>query len=95
VIASIPLLAEAGAIGAYDWLHRVLVVDAPVELQRTRLLQRDGIDPALADAIIESQADRPTRLRLATDVIVNDGPMASVADIVVVLDALFRRISAA
>jgi dephospho-CoA kinase len=78
VIASIPLLAEAGAIEAYAWLHRVLVVDAPVAAQRQRLLRRDGIDATLADSIIGSQASRARRLSLATDVIVNDASPGAV-----------------
>jgi dephospho-CoA kinase len=76
VVASIPLLAEAGAIEAYHWLHRVVVVDAPVACQRERLIRRDGIDAALADRMIASQATRARRLAIATDVIVNDaGPV--------------------
>src|SRR5690606_36139426 len=54
-IAAIPLLAEAVAAGAagsvraaYPWLQRVLVVDVPVDVQRARLLARDGIDAELA-----------------------------------------------
>lgn len=90
VIASIPLLAEVGAIDAYPWLHRVLVVDAPVGLQRERLVRRDGIDAVLADRIIASQATRATRLRLATDVVVNDASEAQAVEVVAVLDARFR-----
>jgi dephospho-CoA kinase len=94
VVASIPLLAEAGAIDAYHWLHRVLVVDAPVALQRARLVQRDGIDGSLADRIIATQVPRGTRLGIATDVVVNDAGRDLLGSVVRVLDARFRVFSA-
>ncbi|HVJ38823.1 MAG TPA: dephospho-CoA kinase [Stenotrophomonas sp.] len=72
-IAAIPLLTEAGGRATYPWLDRVLVVDAPVALQRARLMARDGIDAALAERMIAAQASREQRLALADDVVVNDG----------------------
>jgi dephospho-CoA kinase len=75
VIASIPLLAETGVARAYDWLDRVLVVDAPESVQRQRLTARDGIEVALADRMIHAQVGRARRLALASDVIVNDGAL--------------------
>ena len=47
-IAAIPLLTEAGGRQQYPWLDRILVVDAPVELHRARLMRRAGVDEALA-----------------------------------------------
>ena len=93
VIAAIPLLAEATSIGGYPWLHRILVVDAPVPLQRARLLHRDGIDSMLAERIIAAQASREQRLTLATDVIVNDGNVADLEAPVHRLDRLYRRLA--
>lgn len=75
-IAAIPLLTEAGGRGVYPWLDRILLVDAPVDLQRARLMARDGIDAALADRMIAAQATRAQRLALADDVVVNDGDPA-------------------
>jgi len=72
-VADIPLLAEGGGPTAYPWLHRVLVVDAPVTLQLSRLMMRDGIDEALARKMVAAQASREQRLALADDVVVNDG----------------------
>lgn len=72
VLLVIPLLAESGR---YDWVDRVLVIDVPREVQRTRLLARDGITPALADAMLDAQASRAQRLALADDVIENDGSL--------------------
>ncbi|MEO6690432.1 MAG: dephospho-CoA kinase [Dokdonella sp.] len=66
----IPLLVESGH---YDWVDRVLVVDVPRELQRTRLLARDGVTAQLADAMLAAQATREQRLARADDVIPNTG----------------------
>ncbi|MBS9726934.1 dephospho-CoA kinase, partial [Stutzerimonas stutzeri] len=57
-IAAIPLLTEVGGRKAYPWLDRVLLVDAPEGVQHARLMQRDGIDAALADRMIAAQASR-------------------------------------
>ncbi|HDS1100892.1 MULTISPECIES: dephospho-CoA kinase [Stenotrophomonas] len=72
-IAAIPLLTEVGGRKAYPWLDRVLLVDAPEGVQHARLMQRDGIDAALADRMIAAQASRTQRQALADDVVVNDG----------------------
>ncbi|WMJ70292.1 dephospho-CoA kinase [Stenotrophomonas sp. 24(2023)] len=72
-IAAIPLLTEVGGRQAYPWLDRILVVDAPEAVQHARLMQRDGIDAALAERMIAAQARRAQRLALADDVVVNDG----------------------
>ncbi|MBD4227163.1 dephospho-CoA kinase, partial [Xanthomonas citri pv. citri] len=61
-IVAIPLLTEAGGRAAYPWLNRVLVIDAPVELQHARLMRRDGSTPELADQMIAAQASREQRL---------------------------------
>ena len=100
-IAAIPLLAEAlpapgsDAAGraAYPWLRRVLVVDVPVEVQRARLLARDGIDAALADRMIAAQATRLQRLAIADDVIVNAGDLEALDAHVGALDARYRALA--
>ena len=94
-VAAIPLLAEAGGRGAYPWLDRILVVDAPVEAQRARLLARDGIDAALADRMIAAQATRAQRLALADDVLANTGTLADLAGHVAALDRVYRALAAA
>ena len=93
-IAAIPLLAEGGR-AAYPWLHRVLVVDVPIELQRARLLLRDGIDAALAERMIAVQATRAERLAIADDVLLNDGPLEHLDAQVAELDARYRALAAA
>lgn len=70
LILAIPLLAE---VGRYPWLDVVVVVDCEPAEQRRRLLARDEVDAALADAMIAAQSPRETRLRLADYVLDNNG----------------------
>ena len=93
-IAAIPLLAEGGGRRAYPWLDRILVVDAPVEAQRERLVARDGIDAALADRMIAAQAKRAQRLAVADDVLANTGTLEDLAAHVASLDRLYRLLAA-
>ncbi|MDZ5603290.1 dephospho-CoA kinase [Pseudomonas sp. RP23018S] len=64
-----PLLIESGQ---YAKTQRILVIDAPHELQMQRTLQRDGTNPAQVEAIFKAQLKREDRLRHADDVVVND-----------------------
>lgn len=93
-IAAIPLLTEAGGRQQYPWLDRILVVDVPVAVQHARLMQRDGIDSALADRMIAAQASREARLALADDVVVNDGQPAHLQAHVERLDQAYRVLAA-
>ena len=95
VIAAIPLLAEGGGREHYPWLARILVVDVSQGIQLTRLLQRDGIDPALAQRMVAAQASREQRLAIADDVIVNDGSLEALATHVEALDRHYRVLAAA
>ena len=70
LVMVIPLLAETGFTAGID---RVLVVDAPRELQLKRLRARDGATYREARAIIAAQATRRLRRSLAHDVLMNDG----------------------
>lgn len=89
-IAAIPLLAEAGA-SSYPWLQRVVVVDAPVALQRQRLMGRDLMGAAMADQMLAAQGSRQLRLSIATDVVVNDGPSDCLSYVAERLHAIFLR----
>ena len=93
-IAAIPLLTEAGGRQQYPWLDRILVVDVPVAVQHARLMQRDGIDSALADRMIAAQASREARLALAHDVVVNDGHPDHLQAHVERLDRAYRDLAA-
>lgn len=91
-MAAIPLLAETGR-NAYPWLARVLVVDAPVEVQQARLQARDGIDATLAQRMLAAQAAREERLAIADDVLVNDGHPEALARQVAALDTRYRALA--
>ena len=88
----IPLLAEN--IDHYRWIDRVLLVDAPVELQLSRLLARDGIDEALAQRMLAQQASREARLSTAHDVIDNGGDEAALDAAVAALHRRYLALTA-
>jgi dephospho-CoA kinase len=85
VVFVIPLLLETGQQALVD---RVLLIDVPEDVQRTRVAARDGFDQAQIERIILSQTDRTTRLANADDVIHNDG---SLADLHAAVERLHRR----
>ncbi|MFC0676964.1 dephospho-CoA kinase [Lysobacter korlensis] len=93
-VVAIPLLAEGGGRASYPWIDRIVVVDAPLEAQRARLMQRDGSSVALADHMIAAQATRAARLAIADDVIVNAGGLDAIDDHVVALDRRYRLLVA-
>ncbi len=64
-----PLLVESGQSRL---THRILVIDAPEQLQVQRTLLRDQTSEAQVQAILKAQASREERLRHAQDVVVND-----------------------
>ncbi len=91
VVVAIPLLAEGGGRQSYPWLQRILVVDAPSDLQRERLMARDSADRALAEKMIAAQSTRAQRLALADDVVINDAAPDALVAPVQRLDALYRK----
>ena len=86
----IPLLVEKN-IG--QQLDRVVVVDCEEELQIRRLQARDGSTLEQAQAILNAQASRATRLKAAHDVIKNDGDMSAVRDQVAALHARYLELA--
>lgn len=87
-LVAIPLLVETGQ---RDLVDRILVVDCPESLQRSRAMARDGRSAAEVEAIMAAQADRPARLEAADDVIVNDADRAALERQV---ESLHRRYTA-
>ncbi|VAX11988.1 Dephospho-CoA kinase [hydrothermal vent metagenome] len=71
-IIVIPLLQESAQ---QDLVQRILLVDAPTELQLSRTMLRDNVAADEVMKIIASQASRQSRLKLADDVIVNEGSL--------------------
>lgn len=70
-LLAIPLLAETWP--QYEWVDRILLVEASVEARIARLTQRDGIDEAAARRMLDAQASDEARRALADDVIDNNG----------------------
>lgn len=88
----IPLLLETGR---RDFVDRLLVVDCPVEVQRQRVRQRDGLGEAEIDRILAAQLDREARLAAADDVIRNAGSPAELAEQVDGLHEFYLSLTAA
>ena len=78
----IPLLLEGRYPIAVD---RILVVDAPEELQVARIQARDDVDADAARRVIAGQASRDARRAVADDLILNDGDIHA-------LDARVRKL---
>ena len=64
-----PLLVESGQ---HRLTQRILVVDAPEQLQVQRTIARDQSSSEQVHAILKAQANREERLRHAHDVLLND-----------------------
>lgn len=69
-IVEAAILFEAGFDALTD---RTLLVDASIETQLSRLIDRDGIDRALAEQMLAAQMPREQRRARADDRIDNDG----------------------
>ncbi len=67
----VPLLYE---VGLDREIEAVVVVHAPRDAQRDRLVAREGLSPAEADARLAAQLDIEHKARLADFVIDNSGP---------------------
>lgn len=70
VVHDIPLLAEVGRAGSFD---AVVVVDAPPELQVSRMVENRGWTRQDAESRIAAQATRDDRRAIATYVVDNTG----------------------
>lgn len=88
---AIPLLVENRA--EYEWVDRVLVVDAPETLQIERLMRRDGVTRDAAQRVLDAQSARPQRLAIADDVIVNDGEESALDAQVAALHARYLELA--
>lgn len=89
-IVEIPLLAESGRHTDFD---RVLVIDAPKEMQVQRLQQRDDMNPAQTGAALAAQAPRAQRLAIADDVIENTGDLAALQSAVATLHVRYLEMA--
>jgi len=83
VIHVVPLLIESP--GCRSRVDRVLVIDAPEELQVERVRLRSGLSEAEVRAIVSAQATRAERLAAADDVIENRGTIDALREQVAAL----------
>ena len=91
VVCVIPLLIEAAQ---QDLVDRVLVIDVPEAIQRSRVAARDGYDAARVEQMLAAQVDRTTRLEHADDVIRNDGSLESLRASVAALHQKYLGLAA-
>ncbi|MEY3373326.1 MAG: putative dephospho-coa kinase (dephosphocoenzyme a kinase) protein, partial [Pseudomonadota bacterium] len=80
VAVAIPLLSPQSRARAYGWLDRVLIVEAPQEMQIARIRARDGSSEQLAAAMVAAQLDSAGRLPMADDVLINDGSLTQLEE---------------
>lgn len=73
------ILIESGMDHLVD---RVLVVDVSPEVQRKRLVSRDGISETLAEQMLAAQSPRTLRIQRADDVILNEGSLEATSEAV-------------
>jgi dephospho-CoA kinase len=91
VVLVVPLLVESG-VSRYE-IQRVLVVDCEEDRQVERVIARSGLAAGEVRRIMRSQASRAERLRLADDVIENDGVLAELDEEVETVHQLYLRLA--
>ncbi|MGB2833951.1 MAG: dephospho-CoA kinase [Methylotenera sp.] len=77
-ILVIPLLFENNKYR--NIVHKTIVIDCNERLQVERAMARSQLSSQQAQAIIEAQVSRVTRLKLADEVIENNGTLAELAE---------------
>ncbi|MFZ2162934.1 MAG: dephospho-CoA kinase [Sideroxyarcus sp.] len=85
----VPLLFENRHYS--DWLHRVITVDCPEDVQIGRTMQRSQLDESAVRAIMAQQLNREARLTLSDEKIINNGSLDDLEKQVV---GMHRRLSA-
>jgi dephospho-CoA kinase len=91
VIHVVPLLVESPDYRSR--VDRVLVIDAPEELQVERVRGRSGLSEAEVRAIVAAQATRAERLAAADDVIENRGTINALREQVAALHRKYLEYS--
>jgi len=89
-IVVIPLLLETKR---NNFIDRILVVDCTIEVQISRVMQRDQCSESHARNIIATQIDRENRLSLADDIIENNNSIAIVKENVALLHKKYSELS--
>ena len=91
VVYVVPLLIETA--GSRDRVQRILVVDAPENLQVERVRARSALSDKEIRSIIAQQAAPQARLAAADDVIENSGSLDALRKQVAALDARYRKMA--
>lgn len=86
VIYDAALLIENGL---HEAMEGVILVTAPIAVQRQRLIARNALTPAQADARIASQMPQEEKVKFATWVIDNGGPLSATQ---LQVDALWEKL---
>jgi dephospho-CoA kinase len=68
-LAEIPLLQN---FDDYPYINKILLINAPIEIQITRVIARDSCSREHALAIIDNQPSFEQRFGIANDIIIND-----------------------
>lgn len=89
VLIVIPLLFETSTY--QDWLDHTVTVDCSEETQVIRATQRDGLNEQTVRSIMAQQLIRSQRLKLADDVIHNDGTLAELQQQITTLHLRYIR----
>lgn len=78
-VSDIPLLFESAAQGGLrlDEFDAVVLVDAPSDVRRRRLVELRGLAPAAADAMIAAQMPSAEKRDRSTWIIENDADLAT------------------
>lgn len=87
----IPLLFET--LSYHELVHRTLVVDCAETTQVARTIKRSGLDEQAVRAIMASQITRAERLRLADEIIQNNGNLDALRQQVRQLHLNYKTIS--
>jgi dephospho-CoA kinase len=79
VVSDIPLLFEVADRGAFplDSLDAIVLVHAPAEVRRARLVALRGLSPAAADQLIAAQMPSESKRARSSYVIDNDADLAA------------------
>lgn len=75
VVIVIPLLAEETVFPHYQWLDYIVNVASSPEQQRTRLLNRPGIDARQAEQLLQTQTTDERRRAIADFCLDNTGDL--------------------
>jgi dephospho-CoA kinase len=91
VLLVIPLLFESTHY--QEWLNRTVTVDCSEENQIARVTRRNSLNEQSVRAIMAQQLSRSQRIRLADDVIKNDGDPAALRQQVTALNRRFLQLA--